>query len=129
MTRISSTSPARRSASLPNDAETLRRSRLRSAFLGFALASRRQIEGLAAGVRSRQNKTLAHTPRLGGDPFQNGDIDPLEARRQSSGRLRPDDWGESNRRNERFERETIMVVLFVRTQHHEHMLSSKERHH
>jgi hypothetical protein len=35
------------------------------------------------------NKTLAHTPRLGGDPIQNGDIDLLEARRQRSGRLRP----------------------------------------
>jgi hypothetical protein len=87
-------------------------------------ASRGHIEGLAAGIRSRQNKTLAHTLRLGGDPFQNGDIDLLEARRQRSGRLRPDDLGEGNRRNERFKRETIMVALFVRTQHHQQMLSS-----
>jgi hypothetical protein len=33
--------------------------------------------------------TLAHTPRLAGYPFQNGDIDLLEARRQRSGGCDP----------------------------------------
>jgi hypothetical protein len=72
------------------------------------------------------NKTLAHTPRLGGDPIQRHR--PPRSSPAAIGSLATDDWGEGNRRNERFERETILVVLFVRT-HHEHMLSSKERHH
>jgi hypothetical protein len=50
-------------------------------------------------IISPQNKTLAYTPRLAGDPFQSCDIDLLKAHWQQSGRLWLDKWGKGNRRN------------------------------